>query len=102
MPFTVSATEFKAPKADSHLTATFVQHQVEQNMSIGRAIKSIVGHYPNETANVVSTALDLYPDQYKEILHAAISEQPMMTEAIVTIAIEKGITSLLLRRASLG
>lgn len=92
-PLSVIATEFKNPKLDSHLTATFVQHQVEQNMSIGRAIKSIVGHYPNETTNVVSTALDLYPDKYKEIIHAAISEQPMLTEAIVTIAIEKGISS---------
>jgi hypothetical protein len=80
-------------RADNHLTNTFVQHQVEQNVSIGRAIKSIIGHYPNETTNVVSTALDLYPDKYKEIIHAAISVQPMLTESIVTIAIEKGIYS---------
>jgi len=92
-PLNVIATEYNDPKLDSHLTATFVQHQVEKNMSIGRAVKSIIGHYPNETTNVVSTALDLYPDKYKEIIHAAISEQPMLTEAIVTIAIEKGISS---------
>jgi hypothetical protein len=92
-PLSVIATEFKEPRSDSHLTVAFVQHQVEQNMSIGRAIKSIVGHYPNDTTNIVSTALDLYPEQYKEIIHAAISEQPMLTEAIVTIAIEKGISS---------
>jgi hypothetical protein len=92
-PLQVIATEFTQAVVDPQLSVAFVQRQIEQNMSIGRAIRSIVGHYPNDTSYVVSTALDLYPEKYKEIIYAAISEQPMLSEAIVTIAIEKGISS---------
>ncbi len=80
-------------KKHSELTAAFVQNQVDQSMSIGRAIKSIIGRYPQETEGVVSTALDLYPESYKEIIHAAISAEPALTGEIVTLALEKGISS---------
>mgnify|MGYP003633298075 FL=1 len=78
---------------DSHVTTSFVKRQVAQNMSIGRAVKSIVSNYPQEASAVVSTALDMYPDKYQEIIHAAISAQPMLTEDIVKIALEKNIAS---------
>ena len=78
---------------NSHLTSTFIKKQVDQSMSIGRAIKSIIGHYPQDAIIVVSTALDLYPEKYKEIIHAAISAEPALTGEVVTLAIEKGISS---------
>lgn len=80
-------------KKDNHLTAAFVQKQVAQNMSIGRAIKSIISHYPQEAESVIGTALDLYPENYKEIIHAAISAEPALAGQVVTIALEKGISS---------
>ncbi|WP_099034676.1 hypothetical protein [Lacimicrobium alkaliphilum] len=70
-------------------TIDFIEKQVEQNMSVGRAVKSVVSHYPQDVEIVVRTALDLYPDQYREIVHAAISAQPALTEDVVSIAIEK-------------
>ena len=78
---------------NKHLTVDFVQKQVQQSMSVGRAVKSIISHYPQEAEVVVSTALDLYPEKYREIIYAAISTEPAMTDTIVTIAIDKGITS---------
>jgi alkylhydroperoxidase/carboxymuconolactone decarboxylase family protein YurZ len=78
---------------DRHASSSFVKRQVAQNMSIGRAVKSIVSNYPQETSSVVSTALDMYPDKYQEIIHAAISAQPMFTEDIVRIALDKDIAS---------
>ncbi|WP_141096258.1 hypothetical protein [Lacimicrobium sp. SS2-24] len=69
-------------------TIDFIEKQVEQNMSVGRAIKAIVSHYPQDVEIVISTALALYPDQYREIVHAAISAQPALTEDVVSIAIE--------------
>lgn len=75
------------------LTSSFVKKQVEQSMSIGRTIKTIIGHYPQDAIIVVSTALDLYPEKYKEIIHAAISAEPALTGEVVTLAIEKGISS---------
>lgn len=80
-------------KRESHLTTAFVKKQVDQSMSIGRAIKSIISHYPRESISVVSTALDLYPKKYKEIIHAAISAEPALTGEVVTLALEKGISS---------
>ncbi|GAB2700549.1 hypothetical protein Q4574_12430 [Aliiglaciecola sp. 3_MG-2023] len=78
---------------NNRLTADFVKKHVDQSMSIGRAIKSIVGNYPREAIGVVSTALDLYPEKYKEIIHAAISAEPALTGEVVSLAIEKGISS---------
>lgn len=75
------------------LSREFIQRQVDQNMSVGRAVKSIISHYPEHVESVVGTSLDLYPDKYKEIVHAAISAEPSLTKTIVRVAIEKGITS---------
>lgn len=79
--------------SNNGLSQEFFQRQVHQNMSVGRAVKSIVSHYPEHVESVVATALDLYPDRYKEIVHAAISAEPSLTKSIVRVAIEKGITS---------
>jgi hypothetical protein len=75
----------------SDISKKFIQIQVDQNITIGRAIKVIVSHYPQEAASIVDTALDLYPAQYKEIIHAAISAQPTLAEEVVTLALNKGI-----------
>ena len=74
------------------LSKDFIERQVVQNMSVGKAIKSLVSHYPAHAHNVVSTALDLYPDSHREIVHSAISAQPALTQEIVQIAIDKGVT----------
>ena len=78
--------------SSQQLSREFIERQVAQNMSVGKAIKSLVSHYPAHTHNVVSMALDLYPSSYREIVHSAISAQPAISQEIVQIAIEKGIT----------
>jgi hypothetical protein len=77
----------------SDITQKFIKIQVEQNITIGRAIKSIVGQDPQQAASIVGVALDLYPDMYKEIIHAAISAQPTLAEEVVTMALNKGISN---------
>ena len=79
----------------SLITKDFIERQVTQNMSIGRAIKSITSHYPQHVESIVGNALDLYPDQYREIIHAAISSQPALTEDVVRISMEKGVSDCL-------
>ena len=74
------------------LKASFIQRQMQNNASIGRAIKSIASHYPQQVSTIVDVALDTYPEKYKEIIYAAISAQPSHTEEIVRIAIEKSVT----------
>ncbi|MAI36783.1 hypothetical protein [Alteromonas sp.] len=71
----------------------FLKRQVDQTMSVGRAISSIAGHYPQDIVLVVDIALDTYPDKYREIIFAAISAQPSSTEEIVRLAIEKEVSS---------
>jgi hypothetical protein len=77
----------------TQLSQKFLQIQIDKNVTIGRAIKTIVGHYPQQAASIVGTALDLYPHKYKEIIHAAISAQPTLAEEVVTMALDKGISS---------
>jgi hypothetical protein len=75
------------------ISENFIKVQVEKSVNIGRAIKTIVGHYPQQASSIVGIALDLYPDKYKEIIHAAISTQPTLTAEVVTIALNKNISS---------
>lgn len=70
----------------------FFKKQVKQTMSPGRAVRSLISHYPQSTAGIVDVALDLYPTDYKEIIHSAVSTQPSSAEDIVSIAVKKGIT----------
>ncbi len=71
----------------------FLKRQVDQNMSIGRAIRSIASHYPQDVVSIVDVALDTYPDKYREIIFAAISAQPASTQDIVQMAIEKDVST---------
>lgn len=71
---------------------TFFKQQVNQSMSPGRTVRSLISHYPQSTAGIVDVALDLYPDKFKEIIHSAVSTQPSSAEDIVTIALKKGLT----------
>lgn len=89
-----SAFAFVDADKDSSQTLSkeFIQRQVQQNMSVGRAVKTIVSHYPEHVTELVGTTLDLYPERYKEIVHAAISAEPSLTKEIVKVAIERGIT----------
>jgi hypothetical protein len=75
------------------ISQKFIQVQIDQNVTIGRAIKSMVGHYPQQAALIVNIALDLYPQKYKEIIHAAISAQPTLTDEVVTMALDKNLSS---------
>ena len=55
------------------LDKTFLERQVAQSMSPGRSVRTLIGHYPESLKSIVSVALDTYPDNYKEIIHSAIS-----------------------------
>jgi hypothetical protein len=81
--------------SNSSISKDFIERQIEQNMSIGRAIRSITSHYPQHIESIVSHALDLYPEQYREIIYAAISSQPALTEDVVRIALERGVSDCL-------
>lgn len=80
-------------KSANRFQTSFLKRQVDQNMSVGRAISSIASHYPQDVVSIVDIALDTYPDQYREIIFAAISSQPSSTEEIVKMAIEKDVSS---------
>ena len=82
-----------AIETENKVLQGFIKRQVSQSMSVGRAVRSITSHYPQEAETIVSVALDMYPDDYREIIHAAISAQPTATSKIVQIAIDKEVSS---------
>lgn len=90
----VCATEFAEPEpvVDPY-QAKFLKRQVDQNMSVGRAIRSIASHYPQDVVSIVDVALEMYPEKYREIIFSAISAQPSSTQAIVELALEKEVSS---------
>ena len=88
-----SAIQAKIETKHSQISQKFLQMQVERNVTIGKAIKTIVNHYPQRAASIIGIALDLYPDKYKEVIHAAISAQPTLADEVVTMALNKGISN---------
>ncbi|MBT3134792.1 hypothetical protein KL866_06710, partial [Alteromonas sp. ALT199] len=88
-----SSSAKEVASESNHFQTAFLKRQVDQTMSVGRAISSIAGHYPQEVVSIVDIALDTYPDKYREIIFAAISAQPSSTEEIVQLAIEKEVSS---------
>ena len=90
---TTSVSIESSAEASNRFQTAFLRRQVDQTMSVGRAISSIAGHYPQEIVSIVDIALDTYPDKYREIVFAAISAQPSSTEEIVQLAIEKEVSS---------
>ena len=87
------STSVEVVDDSNHFQTAFLRRQVDQTMSVGRAISSIAGHYPQEIVSIVDIALDTYPDKYREIIFAAISAQPASTEEIVQLAIKKEVSS---------
>ena len=86
-------TDTAVKESENKVLQVFIKRQVNQSMSVGRAVGSITSNYPNEVETIVATALDLYPDNYQEIIHAAISSQPNATSKIVKIAMDKEVSS---------
>ena len=63
-----SASVEKSVEESNRFQTAFLKRQVDQTMSVGRAISSIAGHYPQEIVSIVDIALDTYPDKYREIV----------------------------------
>ena len=85
---TTSVSIESSAEASNRFQTAFLRRQVDQTMSVGRAISSIAGHYPQEIVSIVDIALDTYPDKYREIVFAAISAQPSSCPNIVQLAIK--------------
>ena len=60
----VSAVQLETEKNHSQLTEKFLKLQLDQNLTIVISIKSILSHYPHQSASLVFTAFYLYPDTY--------------------------------------
>jgi hypothetical protein len=63
--------------------------QVKASSSVGNAVRSFIARYPEETMTVVEIALDQYPDNYRQVLSAAISVQPSHVDDILELAINR-------------
>jgi hypothetical protein len=69
----------------------FLKQQVRSSNSVGRAIRTVLDRYPENTAELVQIALDAYPDKYREIVSAAVSSQPAYIDDILELAIERNV-----------
>ena len=72
----------------SQISQKFIQIQIDQNVTIGRAIKTMVEHYPQKAASIVYISLDLYPLMFIVIIHAAFSSKPTFSDEVVTISLD--------------
>ena len=64
----LAITDTAVKESENKVLQVFIKRQVNQSMSVGRAVGSITSNYPNEVETIVATALDLYPDNYQDFL----------------------------------
>jgi hypothetical protein len=69
----------------------FLKQQVSSSNSVGRAIRTVLARYPENTAELVEIALDAYPNKYREIVSAAVSTQPAYIDDILELAIIRNV-----------
>jgi hypothetical protein len=72
-------------------SSQFLKQQVTSSNSVGRAMRTVLARYPENTAKLVEIALDAYPDKYREIVSAAVSSQPAYIDDILELAIERNV-----------
>ncbi|WP_412970900.1 hypothetical protein [Glaciecola sp. MF2-115] len=77
----------------SEQSSQFLKQQVRSSNSVGRAIRTVLARYPENTKELVKIALDTYPDKYRQIVSAAVSSQPAYVDDIIELAIERNVAS---------
>jgi hypothetical protein len=75
----------------SDQSSHFFKQQVRSSNSVGRAIRTVLARYPENTSELVEIALDTYPDKYREIVSAAVSSQPAYIDDILELAIARDL-----------
>jgi hypothetical protein len=74
---------------DSEQSSQFLIQQVRSSNSVGRAIRTVLARYPENTPELVEIALDTYPEKYREIVSAAVSSQPAFIDDILELALAR-------------
>lgn len=74
-------------------SSQFLKQQVRSSNSVGRAIRTVLARYPENTAELVRIAFDTYPEKYREIVSAAVSAQPAYIDDIIKLAMERELAS---------
>ncbi|GAC29058.1 hypothetical protein [Brumicola pallidula] len=75
----------------SEQSSQFLKQQVRSSNSVGRAIRTVLARYPENTPELVEIALDTYPDKYREIVSAAVSSQPAYIDDILELALARDL-----------
>ena len=60
------ATEGISKKQEMFITQ-LINQQTKQQISIRKSISSVLTRYPDQIDKVVNVALDIYPEEYKQI-----------------------------------
>ena len=83
-----------ASVVSSEQSSHFLKQQVRSSNSVGRAIRTVLARYPENTSELVEIALDTYPDKYREIVSAAVSSQPAYIDDILELAIARDLAPI--------
>ena len=86
------ASEAMSKKQELFITQLITQ-QTKQQISVRKSIKSILSRYPEQIDKVLSIALTLHPEDYKQIMLGAIDAQPVFACNVMEHVLEQDIAS---------
>jgi hypothetical protein len=86
------ATEGISKKHEMFITQ-LINQQTKQQISIRKSISSLLMRYPDQIDKVVTVALGIYPEAYKQIMLGAIDAQPVFACKVIEHVLDNNIAS---------
>lgn len=70
-----------------------INQQTKQQISVQKSISSILTRYPEQIEIVLKVALDLHPEQYKQIMIGALNAEPVLACNVIEHFLKENIAS---------
>lgn len=71
-----------------------LEQQVKQQNSIKSSVSSILTRYPEQVEVVVNVALELYPNEYRQIMSGALAAEPVLSCYVVHLFTQADVAPL--------
>ena len=76
------------------LIAKFLKQQAKQHNSVEKSVSAILHRHPERVEEVITVALDLYPEQHMAIMQGAIHAEPAISCEVIDIFIKSDISEI--------
>lgn len=90
---TVANAKDFAKEKQERLIGSLLKQQVKQQISIENSVESLLTRYPEKVDLIVTTAIKLYPSDYKSIMKGAMEAEPVLSCSVLEAMMASNVAS---------